>query len=555
MAKEPVDPQLLEDLARPNAYPDDPTARDGIETIQTHISNLFLTRSRVVKLRKAVDLGFLDFSTRADRLADCRREVALNRRLAPDVYRGVAPVEREDGRYVVRERFGEIACEAGAPIPECAVVMRRLAEGSEALSMLDRDALTRQHLGAAARTLARFHADANLGRPAPWDEDGWWHHLFDPVAACLDSLEESPPEGLAPEELARARDTLERRFEILRPRFEERRLEGRAVDGHGDVHLQHVWFEADDAPVLIDCIEFDDELRRIDAASEVAFLAMDLRYRGRRDLGEHFLAAYAAASDDFGLYGVVDAYASYRALVRGKVAALAAADEGIGAEQRSAAAHSARRHLDLALELLQPPAAGALVLTCGTVGCGKSTVARALAERCDGVVIASDRTRKHLAGVAAAHRSDDAKDRGMYAPERRRAVYEALRERAASVVGSGRTAILDATHHERAERERMRGWARDHGVAVLLVAVGCGPEVARERLRERQAAGRDPSDAGPELLDASLADFEAPTEWPTADRFEVRTDTGGLENALEPLAARLGREGGGRSGGESTAGR
>ena len=532
--------QLIADLARPEAHPDDPTAAAGVETLQTHISHLFLTKARVVKLRKAVKLAFLDFSTRALRVADCHAEVALNRRLAPDVYLGVAPIRRVAGHYQVREPdvAGADALASGEE-GECAVVMRRLEDGRDALTLLEKGELRGEDLDAVADTLARFHDGAGLGAPAPWDTEGWWEYCYRPVEATLQSLEESEPFGVSRSELEALHAAVRDRYEGLREPLEVRRREGRAVDGHGDVHLQHVWLESGAAPLLIDCIEFDPNLRRVDAASEVAFLAMDLAYRGHPELASRFLRRYAAARDDFGLFGVVDAYQSYRAAVRAKVAALAAADATIPAEQRSAARESACRHLALAERAIRRDGRGALILLCGTVGVGKSGVAAAIADHTHGVVISSDRTRKKLAGVAVAQHEHSVPDEGLYTPERTEAVYDALLERAEPVVSSGRVAVLDATFGRRDLRDRARSWAERRQVDALLVHVDCAEEEVRERVGRRAARGTDPSDAGPEFVATSRARFEAPGEWPEDARITVRTDRGQGDDVLAGLEKRL----------------
>jgi predicted kinase len=426
--------------------------------------------------------------------------------------------------------------------------MRRLEEGRDALSLLEAGALRPEDLDTTADRLARFHDGVGLGTPAPWEPEAWWQHVFRPFADTLASLAQTGVAGVSGAELEALAAAARARFEALRPLLERRRVEGRAVDGHGDVHLQHVWLERGaPAPVLIDCVEFDADLRRIDAANEVAFLAMDLAYRGRRDLAERFLRSYAAARDDFGLYDVVDAFQSYRAAVRAKVAALAAVDRGIGPEQRAAAAESARRHFALADATLAARADGGLVLVCGSVGVGKSTVAAALADRVHGVVLSSDRTRKHLAGIPALEHRGDAPDRGLYEPARVDAVYDALLERAGPVVGSGRAAVLDATFARSDQRERARRWASEHGLRAQLLEVRCDDDVARARIARRKRAGLDPSDAGPELVAISRARFEPLDEWPTRDRAVVRTDRDSrpdaqgdaLEDVLEAVASRL----------------
>jgi len=521
---EPGSPDALaRGLAEPSAWPTDAPAP---EWIQTHISHVLLVGDRVYKLRKAVRLPFVDFGSRAARNADCLREVALNRRLAPSVYLGVAPVETEGDAV----RVGPVG-EDAAPDAEHVVVMRRLPEGRDALSLLEAGRIGADELEAVAGRLARFHAEHGLGVPAPWSAEAWRERTAEPVRACVDALGESGLVRAARVE-ALARRVRER-LDTLAPRLEARRREGRAVEGHGDVHLDHVWLEAGEPePLVIDCVEFDAELRRIDVASEVAFLAMDLRYRGHAELAEAFLAAYAQEADDYGLFGVVDFHAAYRALVRAKVAAFAVDQESIGPRQREAARASVERHLALAESLLEPGGPGAVVVLCGTVGSGKSTVARELRRAGDGVPIASDRVRKRLAGLDPSASADAPPDEGLYTPERTEQVYRALLERAAPVMDAGRTAVLDASFTRRAARDAARAWAAEHGVPIRLVEARCRRETAETRLAARARAGHDPSDAGPDFLATSLARFEPPDEWPEATRTVVWTDAPDWRDAL-----------------------
>lgn len=484
----------------------------GFEHVQTHISHVFLGTDRVYKLHKAVRLPYVDFGERAARNADCLREVELNRRLAPDVYLGVAPVL--DG-----PRIGAVADALADSAAEHVVVMRRLPAGGDALSMVRRGELTAEHLERVAERLVPFHATHGLGRPAPWSESEAFERVAGPCLANCEALRGR----VDADRLAALERRTRERLGALRPWIEARRLAGRAVDGHGDVHLEHVWFE-DGEPRLIDCLEFDAELRAVDPACEVAFLAMDLRYRGRPDLAEAWLAACAGRADDFDGYTGVDFYAAYRAMVRAKVAGVAASQESVEARQREAARGSVERHLALAEQLLEPPATGSLVVLCGTVGSGKSTVARRMAHEGRGVPIASDRIRKTRAGLAPDAHPDAGIDEGLYDPDEVERVYAALLERAVPVVDSGRTAILDAGFATRAHRDTARVWADQRGVPARLVEVRCSADTARARLEVRARAGADPSDAGPEFLPVSLARFEPPDEWPSADREVVETD-------------------------------
>lgn len=507
--------EIAETLSRDSSWPE---SDHGVEWIQTHISHVFLVGERVFKMRKAVRLPFLDFGSRASRNADCSNELKLNRRLAPSVYLGIAPI-LFDGDIA---RIGPVGEDIGDPDREHVVVMRRLPEGRDALSLLDKGELGTDQLEAVSVLLSRFHEKESLGRPAPWNPEQWFARTARPVRESLTAIAQS--KLIEPPRIEMIGSLVEERLAVLRPRFEARRLAGRAVDAHGDLHLDHLWFDADaEGPLLIDCIEFNADLRRIDQASEVAFLAMDLRYRDRNDLAEWFLASYAMQSDDYDLFPVVDFFASYRALVRAKVAALAAADSNIAESQRARARTSVDRHLRLAQACLETRKSAGIVLLCGTVGSGKSSVARFLAQSDCGIPIVSDRVRKVLAGVSPTTHLASAPDAGLYEQDKTEEVYRALLERADAVTRSGRTALLDASFARRSHRDAARRWASERGLEANLLEVRCQPEIAIARLRRRSALGTDPSDAGPDFLSISEARFEPPDEWPDSDHRVIWT--------------------------------
>lgn len=532
----PADYEWLAALEEPDAYPEE-CAKADLRRIDTHISHVFLTARRAYKLRRPVRLAFLDFSSREERTADCLREVALNRRLAPDVYLGVAPILRENGRVRIGPPAESPSLDPYA-VEHC-VVMRRLQEGRDLRRMLAAGLAGPRHLDRIAETIAEFHRDHGLGRPAPCRSDAWIALVAGPARANFDALAGADPALAPPGEVAEIRAAAEAFLAGRSEDFERRRRDGRLVDGHGDLHCEHAWFETDDAdPLLVDCLEFRDDFRRIDAASDVAFLAMDLDYLGHPELSARFLRRYARAGGDYHLFSVVDYFLSYRALVRAKVASLVAGDASIGDAQRRHAAASTRRHLDLGLAYLASRPIGALVLTCGTIGSGKTTVAEALADRTGAVVLSSDRVRDKSAsaGGRAGYGSGD------YGIEARTAVYDALLEAADAVVRSGRVAILDATFARRAWRTLAAKWAASRGCATEMVHVVAGDADVRARLTERRARGDDASEAGPELLAAMNSEFETPDEWPAEALTAVDTGCDGWERELDLLSRRLARQ-------------
>ncbi len=234
---------------------------------------------------------------------------------------------------------------------------------------------------------------------------------------------------------------------------------------------------------------------------------------------------------------MVDYFIAYRAAVRAKVGELARRDPEVAPAQRERAGRSAREHLMLAAAALEERPHGALVVVCGKIGTGKSSVAARLAERVNGVVIASDRVRKHLAGLEPLSRSGAGG--GIYTDALTEATYQGMRERALPVLCSGRTAILDATHATRTLRECTRAWADALGLDAWLLEVGCSDAMARERLTARRERDDDPSDAGPELQAAWSSAHEPPQEWPSARHFRVDTEGPNWASALEPLVEQL----------------
>jgi hypothetical protein len=230
------------------------------------------------------------------------------------------------------------------------------------------------------------------------------------------------------------------------------------------------------------------------------------------------------------------------------VAGLAAAEPELPGPQARAAAASAARHLALAERLLAPSGPGPIVLVSGTVGAGKSTAAEALADRLEGAVVSSDRTRKRLAGLAPEERP--APGVGLYTPERIERTYAALLERAGQIAASGRAALLDATWASARQRAAARALAGRLGAEAWLVELRCAEATILERLRRRVREGRDPSDAGPELLARSRAEFEPPDEWPAARRLVLQTDAPDADAELDAAAQAIGGKDGGGAGGD-----
>lgn len=498
------------------------------EIVETHISWVFLRDDAVFKVKKPVDLGFLDFSTLDRREAACRAEVELNRRLAPDVYRGVVPVTADaSGRHVL----GGVG-----PARDWAVHMRRLPDAVRADRLLTRGALGLRDVEALAEHLAAFHADARCDEATA--RQGNLAAIARNVRENFVQTREVIHAHLSPAEAAEVEAFHVRFLREHAERFEARVAGGHVRDGHGDLRLEHVYLEPG-GPVIIDCIEFAERFRFADVCADVAFLSMDLEWHGRADLAERFLAAYARASNDFELYRLVDFYESYRAFVRGKVACMLAADEGADRSTRERAARSARRYFLLALAVerrrLVPPA---VIAVGGVIAAGKSTIADHLGAEMGAPVVDSDRTRKHMLGVRPTDDVSTGTWTGAYDPRFTEEVYAEFIRRGRAVLASGRPVVLDASFRSRSMRADARALAEAYDVPFYFVECRASRDVCRARLEERARAGPNVSDGRLAVFDDFVARWQDVDELPPAHH--VTLDTGlPLEESLRQLKARL----------------
>jgi hypothetical protein len=517
-------PPIEQQLLSPEAWPTPPPT--SVELIETHVSWVFLGGRDVVKVKKPVDLGFLDFRSIERRRLACEDEVRLNARLAPGTYVGVVPIV---------ERSGALRIGGPGRTLDWAVQMRRLTDGLRADALLARDELTPRRIDDLADAIARLHAGAAV---PPQVARRW----ASPEAVERNALENFTQTRALGSDFAESFD-LERiesrQVAFIRDHAQliaKRAATGRAREGHGDLRLEHVYFEETGLKV-IDCVEFDERYRVADVCSDVAFLSMDLAAHGRVDLAERFLARYARAAGDYELYGVADFYEGYRACVRGKIATILASDSQMPAETRGAAAALARRHFVLALAAtrpwLVPPA---LVCVGGVIASGKSTVAEALGDELSCPVVDSDRTRKEMLHVEDTHPMHDPPWRGAYDPSVTEGVYEEVLSRAASVLASGRSVVVDASFRSHALRAHARALASNAGVRFQFVECRAPLDVCRARLARRT---RGPSDGRLAIFDDFVARFEPPVEFSASEHVAIDTSRD-LADSLAELREKIG---------------
>ncbi len=501
--------------------------RAGFELRETHISWVLLGEGEVYKIKKPVSMGFLDFGTLEQRKRACEAELALNRRLAPDVYLAVVPL--------VRDAEGQLEIGSSAPVEapsgeserrevlEWAVRMRRLSDHDRADVRLEEHRLPWNGLAHLARLLAEFHAQARCD--AQTTEFGSVEVI---EANVRENFEQT--RGIIEQWLTRAQaDEIERwQLEFLAKQsklFGERCAQGRVRDGHGDLRLEHVYFDDDESVRVLDCIEFNDRFRYADVCADIAFLAMDLAWRGRVDLAERFLAAYAQESNDYDLYPLVDFYESYRAYVRGKVSAMVLSDPQLPSDTRERLDAEVRRYFLLSLASEKPPlAAPRLIAVGGVIASGKSTVAAAISELEACPVVVADRTRKHLIGVRPTEKLHDAPWSDHYGPEVTTRVYSEVLRRAEAVLSTGRSVVLDASFRTRAMREEARELAARYRVPFVFWECRASRDVCLERLRAR-AKEASVSDGRLEIFDDFVARWEPADELREDERLVIDTGT------------------------------
>jgi aminoglycoside phosphotransferase family enzyme/predicted kinase len=473
-----------------------------IAVCETHAAVLFCVGSRAYKMKKPVDLGFLDFRTERSRAEVCRRELALNRRLAPDVYLGVVDVIDATGR----------PCEH-------LLVMRRMPEDRRLSTLVERRAELDDELRRIAHVIAVFHTRCERGSAisAEGSRDALrdrWAASFDQVrpfhATVLDSQGAEEVERLALRFLA-GRE----------PLFDARIRGGYVVDGHGDLMSDDI-FCLPDGPRILDCLEFDDRLRYLDQLDDAGFLAMDLEQHGAPELAARFLRWYVDFVGDPAPPSLVHHYLAYRAFVRAKVACLRH-EQGhpASAGQARASTATAQRHL--------ATAAVALVLVGGLPGTGKSTLAGGIADHLGMTLLSSDRLRKELAGLDPLMPAAAVYREGIYDRAWTERTYNELLARAESLLALGESVVLDASWSDHAWRmAAAEVGARTHSD---LTALRCDAPAEVASLRRRERKGISDAD---DTIAAIMAGDTDP--WPEAAVVDTTGPPGlTLRRAVEQL--------------------
>lgn len=503
-------PPLIRGLLQPEAYPH--PVQLPIRCLQTHISWVLLSGGDAYKIRKPVNLGFLNFTTLEQRRRDCLEELRLNRRLNAELYKGLVAIggSPQQPRIEPLPAPNDRAESAAQPEAlEYAVQMREFPQRDLLPAALARGEVSTAAIEALADTLARFHAEAAIA--AATGPYGTPAAVRRPVLANIACLEPR----LAPElhaQLAQLQRWEANTFAQLTPHFQARLAAGRVRECHGDLHLGNLLLHQGRIAVF-DCLEFNPELRWIDVISDMAFLVMDLEERGAPALANQLLNRWLEWSGDYAGLELWHWYVSYRAMVRAKVAALSGDRRPDG---------DVAAYLQLALRQQQQPRPW-LLLCHGVSGSGKSHLSGAVAAELGAIRLRSDVERKRWFGrwgdPALACRSGDP-----YAPAVSAELFgEQLPQRAEQLLRAGFPVIVDATFLQQAHREPMTALAARLGVPLRILDLQTPEPLLRQRLQQRLAEQRrsaDPSEADPSDADVAVLERQLQQRQPlsTAER-------------------------------------
>ena len=500
--------EIIGAMKKPDFYPH---PIQEISVRETHISTVFLTGDYVYKIKKPVDLEFLDFTTLDSRRHFCHEEVTLNRRLTRDVYLDVVSITLDDHHYGLDGQ--------GRPV-EYAVKMRQLSDKSSMLHLLRGNKLDAGSIRALARMLAQFYKEAKTGPEI--DGVGSWKTVRTNCEENFFQTQEFAGSIIDPRKFQIIRSVTRSFLRRRKSLFDQRLLEGKIRECHGDLRTGHIYFTRNGIQV-IDCIEFNKRFRYQDIASDLAFLGMDLDFSGFPQTAHSLLKTYAHCSDDPDIFILMDFYKCYRAMVRVKVNCLRLQQGDLDSQRRTLLFKETRRYLQLAYRYAEQFVRPTLWIICGRVATGKSTIARELSERLDINVFRSDAIRKELFSHKTGQGDKTAFGMGIYSEQATSLTYGKLLLTAQEEIDAGNSVILDATFGSQDHRREALRLAENMDVNIVFVECKCRDAVILRRLEKREVE-TSISDARAEIFQELNDAYEAPDEIPSELHMAVDTE-------------------------------
>jgi len=462
----------------------------GVRVLETHISFVLLTGRFAYKIKKAVDLGFLDFRALSSRLFYCHEELRLNRRTAPDIYLGVVAITGS----VEAPALG--GC---GPAIEHALKMREFPQDALAIHALARGEVSPALIDALALQVANLHGAARAVDPV-----GLRGGPELALRLALGNFERMRAHVADPgdsSQLNGLRAWMESEHAAIAAIMRDRQGRGRVRECHGDLHLGNIAV-MEGRPLIFDCLEFSEDLRWTDVMSDVAFLVMDLRRSGRRDLAHRFLTAYLEIAGDYDGLRTLRFYLVYRAIVRAMVACTRAGQLAPGSTRDGLVAEF-RDYLGVARDFVRERRP-AIVITHGFSGCGKTTSAQSLVEAIGGVRIRTDVERKRMHGLRPTDRHPDGIGAELYSGGVTRWVYRRVLALTEVSVSAGFPTVVDGAFLWRWQRDMFRDLAQTLDVPFLIVTFDASEATLRARVARRMQDATDASDADLAVLERQI---------------------------------------------------
>lgn len=512
--------ELIYFLEQPASYPHKPKA---VKKIQTHISYVFIASPYVYKLKKPVNLGFLDFSTLKKRHQYCQEEVRLNQRLCPNIYEGVCAITKTPEGFAFSGEHETV---------DYVVKMKQLPAQYFLDSMLRNDSISFGQIDLIVDRLASFY---QAQQPKP--EISLWGKQEKLKVSTDENFKQvsSFVDDLIPSSVFLAIKYFTDTFYITQQDlFKRRWLDGHIKDCHGDLRLEHIHISPNGV-CMYDCIEFNKRFRYIDVANDIAFLAMDLDHKGYPELSRYLCERIALKLGDLDLLSLIPFYKSYRAFVRGKVAAIKGVEEELDECSRVESRKEAWSYFQLALQYVVSSKNPSVVVLMGRIGSGKSTQAQLLAERLGWPLLSSDVTRKQLAGIPLYTRGSDAEREQLYSKEQTEQTYQTLTLNAKAHLLQNKSVVLDATFSKRKYREELSSEMNSLKIDCYFIEVTASDDVIKSRLKKRRHAIHQVSDARLEDFEVLNHKYEVPDEGDVHTVYSVSSDTTLENTALEIL--------------------
>src|SRR6056297_1480022 len=487
--------ELIKFLKSRESYPHAP---ETVKHIQTHISNVFIAPPFVYKTKKRVDFGFLDYSTLEKRKYYCDQEVELNRRLCSEIYLGVEAVV-SDGTLLKLVPRKELSNKHH--VVDYAVKMKLLDETWFLHSYIERDELSHEQLDRVAVKLANFYdsqsPDASVAQYGDIEKIKFnTDENFEQTEQFIDDI-------IRREAFKAIRYFTNSYLKQNERLFQKRVSENRIVDGHGDLHLEHIHVSPGGV-CIYDCIEFSERLRYGDQAVDLAFFAMDLDYNEKWKESRYFIEQMSEKLDDPELSTIIDFYKCYRAYVKGKVKSMKSAEEEVDEADRSSAAKTASVYFNLSLRYALIGSRPLVIICMGRIGTGKSTLASHLGNTLGVEVFSSDRIRKEIAGLPLNERPPAEVRKNLYSPDMSRQTYRTLTDHAIQNFQDGNSVILDATFSQLTGRRELMDKLESLGADYLFIEARASDNVVKSRLKDRENKEV--------VTDARLEDFEMLTD-------------------------------------------